>query len=424
MRLFYILILLGVLSCAENKQELKVIESKAEDVVNVSAEIVKEKDSIPFSEIIESISQKSLPLIDDTSFDTFIDGYYSHRVNKQRLKLEDLYPNFHKEGYNYLPIDVYKLKLSENFFTVVVTIKKGDHEMESTLVNYDLIGNIIDYQVIAYDEIAEGMFRTESKITDNRIVVHQVVWEEEPKIKQVTYQILDDGIIDELDSKVLNEELSNLPIITITLEELKLNLLNIKTEFVVSEEHPDNPDDIIVVVPEIVEEGEHYFELNNHILIINARSGEVMQKFSQKGLTSDAVMLRDIKIDIGPYLVTENTHAFGILMYRYGTSRANPYENENIELFIKSGDTLKNVLYNFDIMDYGGERVADCEGEYLRTTSALMPLTTKTNGFFDIRVESEIIYTESSLDKDGECNATDKHSTQTKLLKFNGKFYE
>ena len=425
MRLLYILILFGVLSCAENKQEQRVIEPKVKDVVNVSAEIVKETDSISFSEIIEGISEKSLPLIDDTNFDTFIDGYYSDRVNKQRLKLEELYPNFSKEGYYYLPIDIYQLKLSENFFTVVLTIKKGDHEMESTLVNYDLTGNIIDHQVIAYDEIAESMFRTESKVFDSSIVIHQVVWEEEPKIKQVIYRILDNGIIDEIDSKVLNDELSNLPIITIALEELKLNLLKVKIEFVVSEEHPDNPDDIIVVVPEIVKEGEHYFELNNHILIVNSRSGEVMQKSVRNGLTSEAEdVIKDIKIDIGPYLVNENTRAFGMLIYRYGTLIANPYENKNLELFVKSDDTLKSVLSNFTIMDYGGERITDCEGEYTRVTSILKPQTTKTNGYFDIMVEIEMVDTENFLDEDGECNATDKHSAQIKLLKFNGKFYE
>ena len=74
-------------------------------------------------------------------------------------------------------------------------------------------------------------------------------------------------------------------------------------------------------------------------------------------------------------------------------------------------------------MDYGGERVTDCEGAFVHTESILTPLTTKTNGFFDIRVEITVTDTESFIDENGICNATEKHSTQTKLLKYNGSEY-
>lgn len=63
------------------------------------------------------------------------------------------------------------MKRTEIFHTVVITIKKGDNEMESRLINYDLDGNIIDSKVMAYDEIAEGMSMTNSKIERGKITV-------------------------------------------------------------------------------------------------------------------------------------------------------------------------------------------------------------------------------------------------------------
>lgn len=391
---------------------------------NLDASFSAQFENPDFVAEINTTQTKGLPLIDDTNFDSFIDEDDVNDVDVKLLKLEEVYPDFYKEGHNYKAIGSYRIALSEYFYSVVVTLKKGDHEMETTLINYDLGGNIIDYQMVAYDEIAESMFRTQSKINKSKLIVDQVAWHQEPQIERFIYNITDEGKIDELDSIVLNNELSNMPMLFIALDELKLNLLNIKTEFVVSAEHPDNPDDIIIVIPEIVEEGDHYFELNNHILIVNSRSGGVMHKFSQNGITSDEVIIRDIKIDTGPYLVTENTHAFGILIHRLGTLKANPYENKNLELFIKSGETLNSILYNFDSMDYGGERVTDCEGEFTHNESILTPLTTKTNGFFDIKVEIMVTDTESFLDEDGICNATDKHSAQTKLLKYNGSEYK
>jgi len=53
----------------------------------------------------------------------------------------------------------YKVNLSQNFYTVVVTYWVGKYEMESTLINYDMQGNVIDHQLVAYDETGKGQTR-------------------------------------------------------------------------------------------------------------------------------------------------------------------------------------------------------------------------------------------------------------------------
>lgn len=65
---------------------------------------------------------------------------------------------------------------SKNFYSVVLTVKKGENEIETSLVNYDLEGNIIDLLIVAYDEIAESFFKKQSKIDKDKITVKSIEW--------------------------------------------------------------------------------------------------------------------------------------------------------------------------------------------------------------------------------------------------------
>lgn len=391
--------------------------------VKLDADFLEEFNNSEFVTRINDIPTKSLPLIEDTNFDSFIDADDINEVDEELLRIENLYPNFYKEGYNYRAINSYKLEIDKGFYAIVITVKKGDHEMETTLINYDATGNIIDYQLIAYDEIAEGMFRTQSKITTNKLVINEVVWKQEPQIKQVTYQIFEDGIIDGLDSRIVSENLSNIPIINIALKELRLNFLDVKIELITSKAHPDNQDDVIVVIPEIMKDDIDYFELKTHILIINNRSGEVMYKLFDNSILSDVTELKAISIDTAPYLVSENQIAFGIRAHHQGESVANPYENELLSLFVKSGDALKKILHNCNVMQYGGESYEDCFAEFTRIKSILTMEESKTNGYFDIAIKSTSTDIKKSMDDNGKCNTIEKENTEVKVLKFNGATY-
>ena len=94
----------------------------------------------------------------------FIEEEDYKNVDVMALQLQKLYPKFSKEDSGFKAISCYRLEIFEGFYSVVVTILKNEHEMESLLINYNLNGEIIDSKVVSYDEIAEGQSQIESKI--------------------------------------------------------------------------------------------------------------------------------------------------------------------------------------------------------------------------------------------------------------------
>lgn len=164
---FYLFLLFASFSSAQNIQE--------------------KKDS--FLQEIEQLASKPLPIIDSTSFDSFIDEDDYKEVDSDALKLAEVYSNWNEKGYNFRAIRAYKINLSNNFYSVVVTVLKGDNEMESILINYDLTGNPIASEMVSYDEIAEGWTRYTSMIEKNQISRTYYIWasEEDFPVMEVSF---------------------------------------------------------------------------------------------------------------------------------------------------------------------------------------------------------------------------------------------
>lgn len=217
-------------------------------------------------------------------------------------------------------------------------------------------------------------------------------------------------------------------LINSVINQLNLDESKVKRSLIVSKTPPNNTNETIVVIPEIVDEGEHYFELNSHILIVNATTGKIIntyfESFKTNNWFSDAIVLTEIKIDTAPYTVSDENRAFGIRVYYIGSSRANPHNHETISLFIKSGNTLKKILDNYDVMNYGGEWDTDCYGEFIQEDKLLIISNKKTNGFFDILVKTKITETENFIDKNNNCDHTETVITVKTVLKFNNKEYK
>ncbi|WP_418502332.1 hypothetical protein [Flagellimonas sp.] len=432
MKPMYAAVMILLFSCNQNprtEKKLEIIENEQDKQATHLETITNNGETtLSFDEVISHTKTKALPYIDTTNFDHFIDEGDIKSVNAQALSIERIYPDFYTEGSKYQAMDSYKVELSPNFHTVVVTFKKGDHEMESTLVNYDLEGNIIDHQLIAYDEIAEGMSRMESRISENKITLNRILWTEKKEIQQEEYSIQSDGSIEATDSKILSETLSEYPLILSVLNALGLHPLEVKTDLIASKNLNQYPDGEIVVIPEIVDGGEHYFELNSHIVIVDYQTGDITHSFFESAKTnhwvSDAIALQEIKIDTAPYDLSEGKRAFGIRIRYHGMSSANPYENETLSLFVKSGHELQKILSNYSVMDYGGEWDTDCQGEFTRTEKTLLLSEERTNGWFDILVKSKITETKNEEDENRDCLAKETISTETTVLKFNGKEYK
>ncbi|WP_299125894.1 hypothetical protein [uncultured Winogradskyella sp.] len=394
----------------------------AQDAMGTPASDV-EKNTEKFIQLIAAMWTREIPLTDDTNFDSFIEAEDYKTVDAKTLKLEEVYPDFNKEGYNYKAIRSYKIELSEEFYAVVVTLLKGEHEMESTLINYDLKGNIIDYHVIAYDEIAEGQSRIESKITKNMIESNHIFYGNQVQIERILSAILDDGIIDGIDLVELHKEYDNYPLIYETLEQLHLNQLDINMELFVNKVMPNNESEIIMVIPEIIEESIDGLKMDCHIVVVNVQTQKVIHHYVDKGYRSNAVQLTEISIDTARYQVSENERAFGLRVFYYSRSQPNPYSNKTLSLYVKSGDSLRNILNSYDAMEYSGEWDTRCAGEFTDMKNIFIISKEKTNGYFDIIVKSEITDTESFLDKKDECNSTEKLSTKKTVLKYDGKAY-
>jgi hypothetical protein len=99
------------------------------------------------------------------------------------------------------------------------------------------------------------------------------------------------------------------------LMELNLNKESVKTDLIRSKIRPNNPDETIVVIPEIANETEDTFELNSYILIVDSSTGKIKHRYFESFKTndwySDAMQLVDITIDTAAYLITKSGLAFG-----------------------------------------------------------------------------------------------------------------
>ncbi|MFC5048383.1 hypothetical protein ACFSTE_13600 [Aquimarina hainanensis] len=415
----YILILLIFISCAQKAQEKEETVIKAQDAVTASTDAPKEIAPKGFKECINAIEIKSIPLIEATNFDSFIDEDDHRNVDDNALKLEKIYPEFNKEGYHYRAVNCYRLELSKRFYSVVVTILKGDNEMESVLINYDLNGALIDSKVVSYDEIAEGQSRIESKIEEKKLTINNIFWIDEKKVETTSFLVKANGKI----KAVSQEEI----LIDRVIQQLNLDKQKIKEEFVVSKVQPHNPNETIVVIPEVAgEDDEHLFELNSYIVLVDNTTQKITHTYFESaktnGWVSDAIILSEISIDTAPYIVTQDTRAFGIRVFYYSMSQPNPYSNKTISLFIKSGETLKEVLH-YDVENYGGEWDTQCEGSSTNIKNILIMSEEKTNQYFDIVVKSNITQSKTYIDKNGECNEESKTTSETRVLQFNGTEY-
>lgn len=430
MKIQFIIPLLLLISCGQETKEKKELEVEIQGAIEV---VEKVTDSIPddedfdFLKTITNTKTLKLPHIENTNFDSFIDEDDYEAIDFKSFKLDQIYPDFKAAGRNYRAISKYTLPILDDFHSIVVTVLKSENEMESVLINYDTNGDIIAHEMVSYDEIAESMSRTVSRITENRLTVNQIFWGNIREVEEIEYEISYDGTIEKINAKKLNDSFENFTLINSVLMDLKLDWVQIKTDLIASTPSPENPEETIVVIPEIVDEGNHYFDLNSHIVIADNRSGKITHKYFESCKTnewvSDAVMLKSIQIDSTLYQISEDKTAFGVTVSRYGSSRVNPYSYKTLSLFAKSGDSLTKVLSEYPIETHNGEWNGDCDGEFNDEAKTVVLSTAKTNGYFDINVTQKMTYTEQFKDKNEECLVTEKNETKNAVLKFNGTTY-
>lgn len=416
--LYLIIILLIFCSCNNNIKEKKVETVEVENAVEAAAEPSKHTTTT-FKEEFLKLKLKNLPVIENSSFDSHTDKGDYQEVNTEALNLALVYKNWNILKSNYRIIDAYRLKLSKDFYTVVITAIQSDEEIESRLINYDIEGNIIASEMVAYNAKIQNWTSTKSKIEANRITInyHFKAGEETGIIR-----IEPNGKLKILNTKDIFYEL--------VINELNIDHSKLIPSLQAFKRLPHRPHEAIVVIPEIVEgsEEEHFFSLDTHIAYVNIENKQVLFHYFESaetnGWTSDAIVLLEIVIDTAPYTITENERAFGVKTHFVGSSRVNPYESEQLSLFIVANNNLQKVLHNFEILDNGGEWDGNCEGEFINEKRTLIISEEKNNDYFDILVKHKITNNIVFEDENGGCISKDTITTKTSVLKFDGKTYK
>ncbi|MEN7547578.1 hypothetical protein AAG747_06655 [Rapidithrix thailandica] len=149
-----------------------------------------ETQATSFQQLLSNVSSQKLPYTDSTNFDNFNKEDYLTKEQMRLLQLHKIYPEMDKEGFTLKAVLSYRLDLSVEYTTLVVIVFKGDHEMESQLINYDTQEQLIDHLTISYDEIAEGWSRKESLVGKEKITVTDILWMEEKQV-EITEYLLD-----------------------------------------------------------------------------------------------------------------------------------------------------------------------------------------------------------------------------------------
>jgi hypothetical protein len=126
---------------------------------------------ITVQDIWKNLPLKQFPVLENTNFDNIkIENELSEK-EILLLKLNEIYPNYNKLKYIYTFQAAYKIEFSKKFYSIVVHVLKGDHELETILINYNDFEDIIDYKTIAYDEIAESISQTTATIEKNFVTI-------------------------------------------------------------------------------------------------------------------------------------------------------------------------------------------------------------------------------------------------------------
>lgn len=186
---------------------------------------------------------------------------------------------------------------------------------------------------------------------------------------------------------------------------------------------PADESKTIVVLPLPHNSGENdTYDLD--VLFVDSQSGEIMScSWQPSALESDAIRLTGFTIDTGRYRLNPQTRAFGVRIAYTGSSRANPYSDESLNLYVVQGDKLNKVLDQLSIGYSGGEWDTICNGSFSSSQRTLALDNKITNGYTDL-VITEKTSTQIARWVNDDCVESEgKESGKTFRLKYNGNEY-
>lgn len=147
--------------------------------------------------------------------------------------------------------------------------------------------------------------------------------------------------------------------------------------------------------------------------------------FETDALVEDAVRITDIHIDTSRYTLARGVRAFGLRVRHSGSSRNNPYANEELRLYVPDGGQLRKVLNGLETTRERGNSDINCSGtfEQLRT-SITVSHEASSNGLADLVVSQTRMTSHAETNAEGQCLDRQQPATfKTTTLHYDGSRY-
>ena len=165
--LIILIIIFQILVSCKNKEEKNLENSLVNKVQKVEL-----RDS-EFLEFIKALEVKKNPFQENLNFEDF-DKYKNFTENEVKvLSLNRINENLIS------PKIRYRINLSNNFYSIVISYLKNEQELNTEIINYTKEGKLIDHFLIGYDEIAESLLYTNSDIYKDKLVINNSQYFEE-----------------------------------------------------------------------------------------------------------------------------------------------------------------------------------------------------------------------------------------------------
>jgi hypothetical protein len=153
------------------------------------------------------------------------------------------------------------------------------------------------------------------------------------------------------------------------------------------------------------------------------RAKIISRLFEESALTEDAVRIGEIKVDTARYMLAPDMRAFGLRVLHQGPSRANPYSDETLTLYVPQGPKLAKVLDGLEMTQESGEWDTNCAGNFKTVRGSLSIARTTTDGLADLVLRQTNSESVSAFQGE-ECVTRERPAKFTsRTLRFDGKSY-
>lgn len=200
----------------------------------------------------------------------------------------------------------------------------------------------------------------------------------------------------------------------------------INPDEVVCKVWPASPDKTLLAVKlqHAINTDQAVDEADLDLVVADSARDRIVQRHRQDGLlSSDAIRVASFAFDTARYRLDDKTTAFGLRIRRSGASRANPYEDETLGLYVIDASGLRSVLHNLLVMRNRGEWDTRCEGEFTDSRSTISIDGKRDNGYAGLLLNT-VARTTRNVAKGEDCDevdaGTDKSSAR---LRYDGREY-